>query len=83
MLHAAGIDPNALASFFESLEEDEGDLPGLVSWISTHPQHAERIANVQTQAAQLPAREYQPLQIDWPSLQRRVQTQEFKPGGDG
>jgi predicted Zn-dependent protease len=72
MLHAAGIDPLALSRFFQTLEEEEGDLPGLVSWISTHPQHAARIANVGALVAALPQREYQPLEIDWENVQSRV-----------
>jgi predicted Zn-dependent protease len=72
MLHAAGVDPLGLAGFFETLKEQQGDLPVLVSWISTHPHHAARIANVKTEAAALPQREFQPLEIDWPSVHRRI-----------
>jgi predicted Zn-dependent protease len=83
MLHAAGIDPLAMSRFFQALEEEQGDLPDLVSWISTHPQHAARIANVRAQVADLPNREYQPLEVDWASVQRRVQRTELTPSGDG
>jgi predicted Zn-dependent protease len=83
MLHAAGIDPLALSRFFQTLEEEEGDLPGLVSWISTHPQHAARIANVKSLVAALPQREYQPLEIDWENVQSRVMKTESKPSGGG
>jgi predicted Zn-dependent protease len=76
MLHAAGIDPTGLPRFFETLKEEHGELPGVVSWISTHPQHEERIASVQKQLASLPAQDYQPLEIDWNEVQRRVKNAE-------
>jgi predicted Zn-dependent protease len=72
MLHAAAIDPMALARFFETLKEEHGDLPGVVSWIGTHPQHEARIAAIKDQLAALPNREYQPIEIDWAEVQRRV-----------
>ena len=72
MMHAADLDPLALAAFFENLQEHDGDLPGVVSWISTHPQHGERIAAVRKQTAALPAKEYRPLEIDLASLQKQI-----------
>jgi predicted Zn-dependent protease len=72
MLDAAGIDPRALARFFETLRNEEGDLPGVVSWISTHPQHEARLAALRDQIAALPAREYRPIGVDWADVQRRV-----------
>lgn len=72
MLHAAKIDPTALARFFETLKNQEGDLPGVVSWISTHPQHDERIAAVEAQAEALTPQAYVPLDIDWQEVQEHV-----------
>ncbi len=72
MLHAAAIDPSGLAKFFETLKEEQGDLPGVVSWISTHPQHEARIAAIKNQLAALPNREYQPIDVDWADVQKRV-----------
>jgi len=72
MLHAAGIDPTGLARFFETLKEEHGDMPGAVSWLSTHPQHDERIAAVEDLAAALPDRRYEPIAVDWADIQRRV-----------
>lgn len=72
MLHAAGIDPIPLTEFFETLKEEHGDLPGVVSWISTHPQHEERIAAIKAQLAALPKQDYEPMDIDWEEVQRRV-----------
>lgn len=49
MLRDAGIDPRGLARFFEILAAKEGaDLP---SWLSSHPDLAERVAAVERLAA--------------------------------
>jgi predicted Zn-dependent protease len=72
MLYAAKIDPTALARFFETLKNQEGDLPGVVSWISTHPQHDERIAAVEAQADALAPQAFEPLDIDWHEVQEHV-----------
>lgn len=72
MLHGAGIDPQGFARFFETLKGEHGDLPGVVSWMSTHPQHDVRIAAVREKLASLPAAEYRPLELDWADVQRRA-----------
>lgn len=76
MLHSAGIDPMSMATFFELLEKQHGDLPDAIAWISTHPDHASRIENVESMVAALPEREYQPFEIDWPSVQVQLQVKE-------
>lgn len=72
MLHAAGIDPLALTRFFETLKEEHGELPGVVSWMSTHPQHEARIAAVREQLAALPVQKYRPVEVDWADVQHRI-----------
>jgi predicted Zn-dependent protease len=72
MLHAAHIDPLALARFFETLKTEDGDLPDAISWISTHPQHEARIAAIEDQLARLPKCDNQPLEVDWADVQRCV-----------
>jgi len=72
MLHAAEIDPLALSQFFEMMKEEGGDLPGSLSWLSTHPDHDARIVNVRGQMAELEARQYRPLDIDWDAVRRRL-----------
>jgi predicted Zn-dependent protease len=72
MLHAAGIDPLALARFFDTLKEEQGELPGVVSWISTHPQHEARIDAIRDQLSALPNQEYRPVEVDWADVQGRI-----------
>jgi beta-barrel assembly-enhancing protease len=43
-LQAAGLPPAALAGFFERMQAEHGDLPGVLQLISTHPGLAERAA---------------------------------------
>lgn len=64
MLHAAGLDPHEMASFFEKLKKDEGDLPGLVAWISTHPQHEDRVRTISEYEGTLERKEYHKLEVD-------------------
>ena len=51
MMHAAGIDPSAAANFFRMLKESEpgSDMPDVLAWVSTHPEHDERIAAIEAQ----------------------------------
>jgi len=73
MLHAAAIDPLALALFFEHLKEQGQDVPAAIAWISTHPQHDVRIASIRARVADLPPQQYRSLNIDWDGLKRRLQ----------
>ena len=72
MLHAAAIDPMSLARFFETMQREAGDLPAALTWLSTHPDHAARMAAVRTQVATLPASQYRVLEIDWGDVQQRA-----------
>ena len=72
MMHEAGIDPLAITVFFAKLHKEHGDLPGVASWISTHPQHEARIAAVKNQLVELPKKEYRPLEIDLKDIQERL-----------
>jgi len=69
MLHAAKIDPQAMADFFESLKEKMGDLPDAVAWISTHPQHETRVQNIQNYKKSLPPVQYEPLSMELQAAQ--------------
>lgn len=78
MLHESGIDPSGMSEFFEVLQHEHGEVPGPLAWISTHPDHASRIANVRKRVAELPPREYQPIQVDWKIVQDSVVTLQSK-----
>ncbi len=43
---AAGYDPKGIASFFEKLLASQGKTPRALTWLSTHPATADRIAHV-------------------------------------
>lgn len=73
MLHAAAIDPLELAAFFEMLKDDGPGAAALVKWLSTHPQHEERIALVRGELAKLPPQQYRALDIDWKEVQQQLQ----------
>jgi Zn-dependent protease with chaperone function len=72
MLHAAAIDPLELAGFFEMLKDQKEDFPAAIKWLSTHPQHDERIATIRGELAKLPAQQYRDLDIDWKEVQQRL-----------
>lgn len=42
LLMAAGVDPIGMATFFERLENEQGNLPGAMALLSTHPDPGER-----------------------------------------
>lgn len=51
MLMAAGINPNGMATFFERLEAEQGELPGAIQLLSTHPNPGERAETTREIAA--------------------------------
>lgn len=69
IMHAAGLDPTALADFFKSLAEEHGDVPADLAWMSSHPQHSQRIEAIHQQQAALPAVDYVELDVNWQQLQ--------------
>jgi Zn-dependent protease with chaperone function len=80
MMHAAGIDPAAAARFFRALKDSEegSELPDALAWVSTHPDHDERIAAIEAQVSALgPVRERR-LEIDWKAVQASLNTAEDK-----
>ncbi|MFN0199349.1 MAG: M48 family metallopeptidase [Planctomycetaceae bacterium] len=72
MLHAAKIDPRSMAEFFELLQEHHGEIPGVIAWISTHPQHAQRIENITAYEKTLPKVEYRSLELDLQAAQKAL-----------
>lgn len=72
MLHAAAIDPSGMPSLFELLKDEHGELPEALVWVSTHPDHASRIEETQSMIDSLPAKSYNPIDLDWEALKSRV-----------
>jgi len=72
MLHAAAIDPLELAGFFEMLKDEGNQTPAAIAWLSTHPQHAERVATIRGELAKLNEQQYRPLAIDWDDVQQHL-----------
>lgn len=68
MLAAAGFDPLAMASFFGRLAEAGDQAPGWLQWMSTHPDHAERIAAITALAPTLPRGTAAALDLDWRAI---------------
>ena len=73
MLHAAALDPRELAGFFEMLKEQQPEFPAAIKWLSTHPQHDERIATIRGELAKLPPQQYRGLDLNWEEIQGRLQ----------
>lgn len=71
MLSAAAIDPMSLARFFETMQREAGNLPAGLTWLSTHPDHAARIADIREQVGSLPRRKYLPFSMDWGQVRQR------------
>ena len=65
-LLAAKIDPRGMASFFETLSKQQGDLPGALSLLSTHPASTERAAAIKVQLQTAPP--FPPLAYDWAAI---------------
>ena len=64
-LHAAGLDPTALAGFFGVMSrEGTGELPAFAAWLSTHPDHQSRIDAIEAQARALGPVTARPLGVD-------------------
>lgn len=48
----AGYDPRGLIAFFEKLQAMQGQSPGIMKWLSTHPTNKDRISHLQQFIAQ-------------------------------
>lgn len=49
---AANYNPQGLVSFFQKLQAQEGNTPGVLKWLSTHPSSAERVRLLNAYIAQ-------------------------------
>lgn len=76
MMSQAGLSPAALAEFFAILEKEHGDVPSALSWLSSHPQLAERQKEIRARTDKLGKIELRPLALDW----EQVSLHAKKPG---
>lgn len=53
LMEAAKLDPQGMVAAFEMLASDGGDLPQQLSYLSTHPQTAERVKALRAEAAKV------------------------------
>ncbi len=74
----AGLDPLGMARFFERLEGVAGtEMPHALAWLSSHPEHAERVRHVRALAATLPRPETSVVvPCDWALLQAELAASE-------
>jgi len=71
LLVAAGIDPLGLVDFFKILQSNEAvSIPEV---ISSHPDTASRIHNLEDWIAENPQQDIQPLEVDWASLKEALE----------
>ncbi len=72
MLLAARVDPTGMIAFFDKIRQEEGPTPRPLTYLSTHPEPAERIARLRgmAQAWKGPPEPLLPGS-DWPALTRR------------
>ena len=61
MMHAAGLDPQAMIQMLDSLPN--AHLHGPLSWLSTHPNSNERINSVQQFLDETESRDYSQLEF--------------------
>ncbi|WP_224249001.1 M48 family metallopeptidase [Hyalangium gracile] len=48
----SNYDPRGLITFFQKLQQMQGNTPGVLKWLSTHPTNADRIAHLEKYIAQ-------------------------------
>ncbi|HZI02477.1 MAG TPA: M48 family metallopeptidase [Archangium sp.] len=78
MMLKAGMDPVALAEFFAILQEQHGDVPDSLAWLSSHPQLAERQTELRRRAEQSRPAAAEPLGIDWDEVVRHAKDPQSK-----
>lgn len=69
-LLAADVDPRGLADVFRTLAASPGtEMPGMLAWMSTHPEHGDRIANVERLTREAGPRRFQSFEgLDWAAV---------------
>jgi predicted Zn-dependent protease len=71
-LLAAGIDPEALAQFFQRLLSTHGDLPSVLAWLGTHPELEQRVKDVRARVKATKHGPFTPLALDFANVRRHA-----------
>jgi len=72
MLLAARVDPAGVIAFFEKIQQEEGARPEALTYLSSHPMTAERIARLKATAGAWPGPPEPVLPGEnWPALTKR------------
>ena len=72
MLIAAGVDPSGMASFFETILKQGGDLPAALQFLSTHPAIEKRVERLKSLAQSSNVKAATLLFLDdWEQLKKR------------
>lgn len=72
LLKKADIDPAGLRTFFKRLQEEKGDIPGVLKMLSTHPMHEERVEYLDQMRADLGTQAFPPLEVEWDGLKEAL-----------
>lgn len=69
-LARAHVDPQAMVEVFRTLARIPGtEMPGMLSWLSTHPEHDDRIRNLEDLIRRSPPSSIEPIGIaDWAAV---------------
>ena len=72
----AGLDARQLAEFFRILEEKQGEVPDVLGWLMTHPNHATRVQEIEAQVDATEGVSPAPLDLDWDDVLRRIDAED-------
>jgi predicted Zn-dependent protease len=72
MMHAAGLDPKALADFFSRSANKDRPLGNAMKWLDRHPSDAKRVESITQFTQTLPKVDYQKLELDLQSAKANL-----------
>lgn len=71
MAHAR-LDPRGLAEFLVRLEKEHRSLPQVLTWLSTHPDTSQRVAQIDAESSRLRRTGREPFEMNWAELKREA-----------
>lgn len=75
MMTATGFDPAGMIAFFDTMQKRSGEMPQILTYLSTHPSTADRIEKLRRLAAESKRLKSKPLKkYDWNDIKKRCQT---------